>query len=107
MPATIRPAGPKGSLVQGVLPQFLHSPLDLLERTAAKYGDIAILRFFNRRAYFLNHPDYIKHVLVDNNQNYSKGQGSELTRPVLGEGLLTSEGESHQRQRHLMQPALR
>jgi cytochrome P450 len=105
MPSIIRPAGPKGSIIRGVLPQFLRSPLDLLERTAAEYGDIAILRFVNRRAYFLNHPDYIKHVLVDNNQSYSKGRGSELTRPVLGEGLLTSEGESHQRQRRLMQPA--
>jgi cytochrome P450 len=92
-------------MIQGVLPQFLNKPLDLLERTAAGYGDIAILRFFNRRAYFLNHPDYIKHVLVDNNQNYVKGRGSDLTRPVVGEGLLTSEGELHQRQRRLIQPA--
>jgi hypothetical protein len=44
-------------------------------------------------------------VLVDNNQNYVKGRGSELTRPVIGEGLLTSEGDFHQRQRRLMQPA--
>ncbi|HXV43295.1 MAG TPA: cytochrome P450, partial [Anaerolineae bacterium] len=97
--------GPKGSTIPGVLPQFLRNPLDLIERSAAEYGDIVTLRFFHRRAYFLNHPDYIRHVLVDNNQNYVKGRGSELTRPVIGEGLLTSEGEFHQRQRRLMQPA--
>jgi cytochrome P450 len=105
MSKIIRPAGPKGSTIQGVLPQFLSHPLDLLERTAAEYGGIAVLRFLNRRAYFLNQPDYIKHVLVDNSQNYNKGRGSELTRPVVGQGLLTSEGDFHQRQRRLMQPA--
>jgi cytochrome P450 len=105
MSTLIRPTGPKGSTIPGVLPQFLRNPLDLIERSAAEYGDIVTLRFFHRRAYFLNHPDYIRHVLVDNNQNYVKGRGSELTRPVIGEGLLTSEGEFHQRQRRLMQPA--
>lgn len=104
MSKLIRPAGPKGAMLRGVLPEFLHQPLKLLERSRG-YGDIVTLRFVHRRVYLLNHPDYIKHVLVDNNQNYVKGRGSELTRPVVGEGLLTSEGEFHQRQRRLIQPA--
>ncbi len=105
MPKITRPAGPKGSTIQGILPQFLDNPLDLLERTAASYGDIVTLRFFHRYAYFLNHPDYIKYVLVDNNQNYVKGRAVELLKPVIGQGLLTSEGQFHQRQRRLIQPA--
>jgi cytochrome P450 len=105
MSKIIRPAGPKGSPIRGVLPELLANPLELLERSAAEYGDIVALRLFNRYTYALNHPDYIKYVLVDNNRNYVKGRVLELTRPVIGEGLLTSEGEFHQRQRRLIQPA--
>jgi cytochrome P450 len=104
MPTIIRPAGPKGVPIRGVLSKFLDNPLRTLEESA-RYGDIVTLRFMHRYAYFLSHPDYIKHVLVDNNQNYVKGRGLALTKPVVGEGLLTSEGELHQRQRRLIQPA--
>ncbi|MFN8453637.1 MAG: cytochrome P450 [Anaerolineae bacterium] len=104
MPTTIRPAGPKGHPIRGMLPQFMDNPLRALEESA-RYGDIVALRFMHRYVYFLNHPDYIKHVLVDNNQNYVKGRGLALTKPVVGEGLLTSEGDFHQRQRRLIQPA--
>lgn len=99
------PPGPKGVPLRGVFPQFLRDPLTLLSQSAATYGDIVALRFFNRTGYLLNHPAYIQHVLVDNNQNYRKGRGLGLVKPVVGEGLLTSEGDFHLRQRRLMQPA--
>jgi cytochrome P450 len=104
MPTIIRPAGPKGEAIRGMLPKFLANPLQTLEESAG-YGDIVTLRFMHRTLYFLNHPDYIKHVLVDNNQNYFKGRGVALVKPVVGEGLLTSEGAFHQRQRRMIQPA--
>lgn len=105
MPKHTTPPGPKGSLIRGVLGPFLDSPLDLLAESAARYGDIVALRFLHRTVYLLNHPDYIKHVLVDNNQSYAKGRGLAATKPVIGEGLLTSEGDFHLRQRRLVQPA--
>jgi cytochrome P450 len=100
-----QPPGPKGSFLQGVLPHFLQNPLQFLTQSAADHGDIVLLRFLNRRVYLLNHPDYIQHVLVNNQQNYLKGRALAGTRPVIGQGLLTSEGEFHRRQRRLIQPA--
>lgn len=53
----------------------------------------------------INHPDYIKDVLVTNHQHFKKGLALQRAKRLLGEGLLTSEGEFHRRQRRLAQPA--
>ncbi len=53
----------------------------------------------------LNHPDYVRDVLVTREWNFVKGPGLERTKRLLGEGLLTSEGALHRRQRRLAQPA--
>jgi cytochrome P450 len=57
------------------------------------------------RIFLISDPQYIKDVLVTNNRNFTKSRGLERTRRVLGNGLLTSEGAVHLRQRRLMQPA--
>jgi cytochrome P450 len=53
----------------------------------------------------LNHPDDIEYVLRGNHRNFIKDKGTRLLSSVLGEGLLTSEGETWRRQRRLAQPA--
>ena len=53
----------------------------------------------------MSHPDDIKHILRDNNQNYLKGFSYQVLKPVLGLGLLTNEGDSWLPQRRLAQPA--
>jgi len=55
--------------------------------------------------YFLNHPDYIREVLVTQDKNFSKWFSVERIKEVLGNGLFVSEGEYHHRQRRLAQPA--
>jgi cytochrome P450 len=55
--------------------------------------------------YLLNHPDHIESVLVSNSHNFVKGRTLRASRALLGDGLLTSEGEFWRRQRRLMQPA--
>ncbi len=57
-------------------------------------------------AVVVNHPDHVRQVLQDKNHNYTKAGTPDLMmlRPMLGEGLMTSEGESWQWQRHLIQP---
>ncbi|MFI6422837.1 cytochrome P450 [Streptomyces sp. NPDC050842] len=72
---------------------------------AAGYGDAVRLPLGPKTLYFFNHPDYAKHVLVDNAANYHKGIGLAQARRALGDGLLTSEGELWRRQRKVIQPA--
>ena len=53
----------------------------------------------------LYHPDHVKHVLQENNRNYWKGNLIARVKPLIGEGLFTSEGDFWRRQRRLAQPA--
>ena len=77
-----------------------------LRRTAARYGDVAWFRVGPTRVVLLNHPDYIREVLQTNSRNFVKGRPLHLARHLLGEGLLTSEGDVHQQQSRTVQPAL-
>ena len=68
--------------------------------------DIIQGRFFGRSSFILNTPDAIKHVLVDNYENYTRTPaGIRVLRPVLGEGLLISEGRAWKYQRRTLAPA--
>jgi cytochrome P450 len=69
------------------------------------YGDVAYFRIGRREIYLLSHPDHIRDVLVTHEDNFIKGPALRLAKVTLGEGLLTSEGDFHRRQRRLMQPA--
>jgi cytochrome P450 len=53
----------------------------------------------------LNNPDYIEEVLIKNLKYFIKSKGLQVSKRLLGEGLVTSEGEYHDRQRKLIQPA--
>jgi cytochrome P450 len=68
--------------------------------------DIIQGRFFGRSSFTLNTPDAIRHVLVDNYENYTRTPaGIRVLRPVLGEGLLISEGRAWKHQRRTLAPA--
>jgi cytochrome P450 len=71
---------------------------------AATYGDAVKIGMNPKPFYFFNHPDYAKHVLSDNSQNYHKGIGLVHARRALGDGLLTSEGDLWRKQRKVIQP---
>ena len=63
-------------------------------------------RFFGRSSFILNTPDAIRHVLVDNYENYTRTPpGIRVLRPMLGEGLLISEGRAWKHQRRTLAPA--
>jgi len=74
---------------------------------AGDYGDIAHYRIGPQHLFLFNHPDLIRDVLVTNQKNFHKSRGLERAKRLLGNGLLTSEGEFHLRQRRLAQPAFR
>jgi len=88
----------------------LHTTEESFARVAeliTDYGDICQISSPTRRStsYLINHPDYIKHVLVKNNANYTKGVGFERVKLLLGNGIIVSDGPFWRRQRRMIQPA--
>src|ERR1041385_5118632 len=102
MPANRKLPGPKISL-----PTFLgiyFDPLRTLTRAVRQYGDVVHLKTFGRHNFLLNHPDYIRAVLLDQDHQLRRSVHPPLKK-FLGRGLLSSEGRFHQRQRRMIQPA--
>ncbi len=79
--------------------------LAYLQRVADACGELGYFKAGPLHVYLLNHPDHIKDLLVTHHKNFTKSRGLQLAKRILGEGLLTSEGEFHLRQRRLVQPA--
>ena len=100
-----RPPGPKNSPIVGNLYAFRKSPLDFLSKMAREYGDLVYFKVARQHMYLVNHPDYVREVLVNNQSNFIKSRALQRAKVLLGEGLLTSEGQQHLRQRRLVQPA--
>ena len=81
------------------------NPLGPMLAMHREYGDIVHYKVGSQHLYLVNDPDLIRDVLVTNQKNFTKSRGLERARRLLGNGLLTSEGEFHLRQRRLAQPA--
>lgn len=94
-----REFGPMGSSLS-----FSRDPLGFLQKTAA-YGDIAQFHVGKIPLFLVNRPEYIHTVLVGRAKDFHKSLAFERMRPLLGNGLLTSEDEFHHRQRRLAAPA--
>jgi len=73
----------------------------------ARFGDIYRVFAPSRGVfnYVINHPDDIKRVLLTNHRNYTKGEGMDRVKILLGNGIMTSEGAFWRRQRRMMQPS--
>src|SRR5688572_25365656 len=103
--ASVPPPGPS-PVIPGV--NFLalrRDPIKFLTGLADRYGDLVGFKLGPQPVVLVNNPDYIRDILVTNNRNFMKGEGLQRAKRLLGEGLLTSEGEFHLRQRRLAQPS--
>jgi cytochrome P450 len=90
--------------IGGHFRSFRKEPTGFLTRLS-KLGDVTYFRLGPQPGYFLNHPDLIRDLFVVNNHKFIKGRALQRAKSLLGEGLLTSEGEFHLRQRRMIQPA--
>jgi cytochrome P450 len=81
------------------------NPIILFQHLAETYGDIAHYKIGWNHIVFLNHPDYIREVLVVQNDNFIKERTVRRSKMLLGEGMITSEGADHRIQRQAAQPA--
>ena len=100
-----QPPSPSQRYPGQALIQFRRDPILYLRRAANECGDVVRLPFSRDPLFLLNHPDLIRDVFVTRQRQFKKGRGLERMKRLLGEGLLTSEGDFHLRQRRLMQPA--
>ena len=85
--------------------QARRDPLGFLSRAAAEHGDIVHVKVGGLHVYLLNHPDDIEQVLVTHQARFVKGRALSGARRLFGNGLLTSDGALHSRQRKVIQPA--
>src|SRR5262245_48713960 len=100
----ILPPGPDTGFPRSLF-GFRRDPLNFLMNLARRYGDVVYFTIGTQGIYLINNPEYIKDILVNNSRNFAKSRGLEVAKRFLGEGLLTSEGEFHRKQRRLAQPA--
>jgi cytochrome P450 len=98
------PMMPGGHPLLGHALEFGRDPLALFQR-AREHGDVVRIRFGPFRVYVLNSPDAIRQALVGEARKLSKGLNFGRAKRLIGGGLVMAEGEGHQRQRRLMQPA--
>jgi len=99
------PPGPGPGAILSQTLAFRRAPIPLLTSLTQRYGDIFRMRLLAWPIVFLNHPDYLRQVLVTNYQNYDKRDPSyAIGRMFVGDGLVTAEGEAWKQQHALVMP---
>ena len=106
MPAlTSCPPTLRGRYPGQMLLHLRRDPLAFFTRLARQYGDVVPFKAGLRRFVLVNHPDHVRGLLVTSASHFIKSPALRRAKVTLGEGLLTSEGDLHKRQRRLAQPA--
>jgi len=99
------PPGPTSKMPGKLVRQFIKDPINTLSKISQEYGEIAYFKLGpKQRVYFINNPDYIEKILIYDHRNFKKGPRLQAAKFLLGEGLVTSEGDFHDQQRRLIQP---
>jgi len=99
------PPGPRTWLPGKFLRAMQRNATGFLLELSRRYGDAAYFKIGPRHLYCFSHPDQVREILVANDRSFMKSLVLQRTKIILGEGLLTSEGAFHLRQRRLAQPA--
>ncbi|MFA9289643.1 MAG: cytochrome P450 [Solirubrobacteraceae bacterium] len=84
---------------------ILKSPILAIVDLINKYPDLFNVKFLKLNGIVIHKPEFIKYILQENAKNYKKGLRYDVLKPILGNGLLLSEGDFWKKQRHLTQPA--
>jgi cytochrome P450 len=96
----------KGVPLLGSFFDLRRDAFGFMTRDLPKYGDVVRIRVGPMEAYVVSNPEDVEYVLRGNHRNFIKNKGTrKVLAEVLGQGLLTSDGELWRRQRRLTQPA--
>ena len=98
------PPGPTNKMPGKLVREFIGDPIKMLTKVAQQYGEISYFKLGREHVYLINNPDLIEKILIHDHRNFKKGKRLQIAKRLLGEGLVTSEGELYNRQRRLIQP---
>src|SRR6188472_3661770 len=102
----VYPPGPREIFPYSLAFKFISNPLPILKEIIESYGDISHFKFGPKlHVYLINDPYLIENILVKHNQYFVKSPGLQLAKRVIGNGLITNEGEGHLKQRRMVQQA--
>jgi cytochrome P450 len=104
-PAPTRPPGPQLGPLELARLLRRRRITELLDRASRQAPELAHFRMGFEHAYLVSTPELVRELFGPLGRVTAKGRGLEQARLLLGDGLLTSEGELHRRQRRLVQPA--
>ena len=98
--------GPRGRLFSGSIPEMRAGAPQFFLDLVKSYGSVVSFKLGPNNCILVTTPEAARHVLMDNAKNYSKGtRGFKKLQIVMGQGLVTSDGEFWKRQRRMIQPA--
>lgn len=97
-------SGPQGLQFLRLIANFYADRLQTLSNVAAQHGSVVRFQLGSYAVHQIFHPDHIRYVLQDNNRNYRISGRFDETKPVVGRGLTTSDGDDWLWARRLMQP---
>lgn len=97
--------GPGIGSIPRTLSAFPRNPIAFSADLFRQYGDIVQFWIGPYRVFLVANPQAVQRVLQDNNRNYVKGQAYAAFEPVVGNGLITSDGDFWRRQRRLANPS--
>ncbi len=97
---------PEGLPFLGHIRPFKNDPLEFYVETAQEHGPVALFQIGPREFIQLSDPEHVEHVLIHNNSAYAKGREfREMLEPIVGNGLIASDGDQWRSQRHMLEPA--
>ncbi|HEV2582056.1 MAG TPA: cytochrome P450 [Ktedonobacteraceae bacterium] len=99
------PPGPRPLPFIGNVLAFRRDQLGFLQELERTYGKMATIYIGTTPVVLLCRPEHVRYVLTENPRNFTNREMAEGLRQLIGDGLLTIDGEAHRQQRRLVQPA--
>ncbi len=98
------PMVPRAKWIVGHYFEFKKDPLSFLHSNALHMGPLFRFKILHKEYVVAHHPEAVRHLLVNHAKKYSRVKSYSFLQELLGQGLLTTEGEGWRKQRRLTQP---